>query len=109
LNTDTPDVRRQQVRSELQPADRAGNGAAEGFGEHGLADSRHVLDQQVSLGKQDDQCEVDGAALALDDALDRMADPSDHRNDITQGIGRWARLDRAGFDLVVTQAHQTSV
>ena len=62
----------QQVRRELHPTYRTGDRAAQCFGEHGLADPWHVLDQQVTLGQQHDEREVDRAAFSLDDAFHRV-------------------------------------
>ena len=72
---DPGDVGGQQVGGELDPAYGAVDRAAESLGQHRLADPGHVLDQQVALGEQHDQGQVDRAPLALDDALDRLRGP----------------------------------
>ena len=46
----------------------------------------HVLDQQVALGEQHHQGEVDRAALALDDALDGRPDPTHHLDHVAEGV-----------------------
>ena len=40
------------------------------LGERGLADAGHVLDEQVALGEQAHEREVDGALLAPEHLLD---------------------------------------
>ena len=69
---DPGDVGGQQVGGELHPADGAVDRAAERLGQHGLADPGHVLDQQVTLGEQHGQGEVDRAAR-LPSITDSMA------------------------------------
>src|SRR5690606_36615935 len=66
---DTGDVRRQQVGSELDAIDRAIEGTGQSPSQHGLADARNILDQQVSLGEELRQRELDGLGLAVDDRL----------------------------------------
>ena len=48
----------------------------------------HVLDEQVTLGQQHDQGEVDRAPLALDHALDRVPDLAHHLDHVAEGVGR---------------------
>ena len=43
---------------------------ASAAGQHGLADTRHILQQGVALAEQGDQQEVDDLLLADDDAAD---------------------------------------
>ena len=68
------DVARQQVRRELDAAHRAVDGAGQRLGQHRLPDARDVLDQQVPLGEQHDERELDDLGLALDDLLDVVPD-----------------------------------
>jgi hypothetical protein len=82
LNTDTP-VTSEGSRCELDPANRAVDGPGERLAQHGLADSRHVLDQEVSLGQQHDQRQPGDLGLALDHLLDAGADAA---RDTGQGV-----------------------
>lgn len=69
------DVRGQQVRGELDAADRAVHRSRQCLGQHRLADPGHVLDEEVALGQQDGQREPYDLRLALDHPLDRPAHP----------------------------------
>ncbi len=68
---DPRDVRRQQVRRELDAPHRTVDGPRQRLGQHRLADSRDVLDEQVSLGEQHGQREPYDLGLALDHAFHR--------------------------------------
>ena len=68
-------VGRQQVRRELDPAERAAEAARDGLRQHGLAGPGHVLDQDVPAAQQGDEREADLVVLADDDALDVGNDP----------------------------------
>ena len=68
------DVRREQVRGELDPLEGAIDRTSERLGEKGLADARYVLDQDVPLGHQARYDEVDRRRLALDDLADIRRD-----------------------------------
>ena len=68
------DVGGEQVRGELDPAERAVDRSCDGLREHGLADARDVLDQEVPLGHQGDEGQTDLAVLAPDDPLDVRLD-----------------------------------
>src|SRR6185437_7773452 len=74
VGADPGDVARQQVGGELDPPHRAVDGPRERLGEHGLAYARHVLDEQVALGEQDDQREPDRLGLPVDDRFDGRGD-----------------------------------
>jgi hypothetical protein len=74
------DVAGQQVRRELDPPHGAVDRPRQGLGQHRLAHPGHVLDEQVPLGEQHGQGELDGVTLALDDDLDRLADPAGRRD-----------------------------
>src|SRR6185437_5671960 len=74
VGADPGDVARQQVGGELDPPHRAVDGPRERLGEHGLAYARHVLDEQVALGEQDDQREPDRLGLPVDDRLNGRGD-----------------------------------
>src|SRR5439155_26882448 len=63
-------IGREQVRGELDAPERAADAAADGLGEHRLADTRHILDQDVALAEERDEGHADFAVLADDDALD---------------------------------------
>jgi hypothetical protein len=75
---DAGDVGRQQVGRELDAAHRAVDAAGERLAEHGLADARDVLDEEVTLGQEDDEGGVDHVGLALDHLLDVAAHGADH-------------------------------
>jgi hypothetical protein len=67
------DIAREQVGSELDAAHRAVDRARERLRELGLADSGHVLDQEVPLGEQHGQRGVDDVGLSFDHLLDAVA------------------------------------
>jgi len=75
-------VGRQQVGRELDAAHRAVHRAGQRLGEHGLADARHVLQQQVALGEEHRQGDPDRLRLALDHAFHGLPDPVDHRRQL---------------------------
>src|SRR6266700_2836693 len=79
-DADAGHVRGQQIGGELDAPDRAVDRAGKRLGQHGLADARDVLDQQVALREQGDKGEADSLRLALDDPLDIAAD-------LLQGFG----------------------
>src|SRR3981081_1627241 len=73
-------VRREQVWGELNTPEAAVEGTCERLGQHRLADSRHVLDQEVAFAQKSDQAKPDlfflvhyGAAYVRDE---RIGDPS---------------------------------
>src|SRR5439155_4960990 len=63
-------IGREQVWGELDAPEGAANAATDGLGEHRLADTGHVLDQDVTLAQQCDERHADFEVLADDDALD---------------------------------------
>ena len=67
---DAHDVGGQEVGGELDAAERAVDRRGEGLGQAGLADAGHVLDEEVPLGDQAEQRELDDLGLALDHLLD---------------------------------------
>ena len=69
-DADAHDVGGQQVGRELDALEGAAERARQRLGQHGLADARHVLQQDVALAEQGDQQEVDDLLLADDDAAD---------------------------------------
>ncbi|SCD63868.1 hypothetical protein GA0115235_105511 [Streptomyces sp. DpondAA-F4a] len=71
----TGDVRGQQVRRELDTPHRAVDRPRQRLGQHGLADSGHVLDEKVPLRQQYGQRKPYDLGLALDHTLDRPAHP----------------------------------
>lgn len=68
------DVGWKQVGGELDPPERAIDGAGDRLGEHRLARAGDVLDQDVSLGHQNGQGEAYLVLLPLDHALDVLLD-----------------------------------
>ena len=69
-DVDARDIGRQQVGGELEPAEGAVDRSSDGLGEHRLADTRYVFDQQVSFGDQRHEGESDLRVLAAHDLLD---------------------------------------
>jgi hypothetical protein len=80
IGAHTGDVAGQQVRRELDPPHGAVDRPGQRLGQHGLAHPGHVLDEQVALGQQHRERELDGIPLALDDGLDRLTDPAGRRD-----------------------------
>ena len=72
---DAGDVARQQVGGELDPLPGRPECAREAARERRLPHARDVLQQQVALGEQADEGQVDHLGLALDEAVDRGGDP----------------------------------
>jgi hypothetical protein len=64
----------QQVRRELDALPRAVDRRGERLGQTRLADARHVLDQQMTLGQEADHGEVDRLLLAVHDRGDVRRD-----------------------------------
>ncbi len=64
------DVRRHQVRRELDAAERKVQRIPNGAHESGLAESRHAFEQDVAASEEGDQHLVDDFVLADDHALD---------------------------------------
>src|SRR5581483_8824379 len=73
-DVDARDVGGKQVRSELDPSERAVDRPGDRLGEHRLADARDVLDQEVAFRDQGDQSQANLTLLALDDLLDVRLD-----------------------------------
>jgi len=73
-NRTTGDVGREQVRCALHPLERRPNTAGQGSGEHGLGHARHILEQDVPLGKKGCQHQHDLLALANNHSFDIGAD-----------------------------------
>ncbi len=87
VDADPRHVARQQVRGELDTPDRARHRSGQCLGQHGLADARHVFDQQVTLGEQDHQGGANDRRLAVDDGLDRVQHPlADHADGLHIGL-----------------------
>ena len=64
------DVGRQHVGRELDAPERAIDRSGQRLGQHRLADTGDVLDQEVPLGHQPDERQADLGVLAADDLLD---------------------------------------
>ncbi|CCH69702.1 hypothetical protein BN10_300043 [Phycicoccus elongatus Lp2] len=89
------DVAWEQVGGELNPPDGGIDRTGQGLGEHRLADTGHVLDQEVALGEQRDQRRPDDVVLALDD---RGHGPGQVRGDLQHAIqGHPERVRGGGF------------
>src|SRR5262249_26362266 len=63
------DVRRQQVRGELDALERAVKAPCDCLRECGLAYAGDILDQQMAPGQQGDQGELDYLGFTSDDAF----------------------------------------
>jgi hypothetical protein len=70
------DVRRQQVRGELEPRERAVDRAGERLGQHRLPDPGEVLDDQVPLGDDAEDDEAQRLRGGADDEGDVLDDPA---------------------------------
>ena len=60
----------EQVGRELDAVERTGQAAGQGLGQQRLADAGNVLEQQVAVGQQGDEREVDDVVLAQEDRGD---------------------------------------
>lgn len=67
---DAGDIRRQQIRGELDSVELAVDRPGDRLGELGLSHSRNVFDENMTLGDQGEENELDDSSLALDDGLD---------------------------------------
>jgi hypothetical protein len=67
---DADHVGGQQVGGELDATEGAVDGGGQRLGQARLAHAGHVLDEQVALGDQAEQHELDHLGLALDAVLD---------------------------------------
>ena len=87
VDADAEDVAREQVARELHAAQLAADGLRERARERGLADARHVLDEEVPAREQRDERELDGVVLALERALDGLAQRLERR-ELRRDAGR---------------------
>jgi hypothetical protein len=78
-------VGRQQVRGELDPAERAVDAPGQGLGQERLAHPGDVFQQQVAVGQEGHQGQADDLRLA-----------QDHRGDV--GVQRLQVVGRSGID-----------
>jgi hypothetical protein len=88
VDGDPCDVRGQQVRGELDALQTPVDGGRQTPRQHGLADAGHVLDEQVALGYQADDGELDDLALPADDRLDVVDEPLAPLGDVRGGERR---------------------
>ena len=72
VDRDAEHVAREEVACKLHAFQVAANGFGHGARERGLADTRDVLDQQVSASEQGDESELDDLGLALESVLDHL-------------------------------------
>ena len=68
------DVARQQVGRALQPAEPAAERARQGLGEERLGRAGDVLQQEVPLGEQAGEHQLEHRPLAVDDRLELLED-----------------------------------
>lgn len=55
-NRDAGNVAGQHIGSELDALELAADGPGQCFGQHSLADARHILDENVALTQQSEHC-----------------------------------------------------
>src|SRR5690606_712354 len=90
IDADAGDVRGQQVGSELDPVERAVDRPRDGFGEMGLPDPGDVLHENMALGDESQQHELDDLAFALDDGLHVGGDSVETLSEALDSIGQAA-------------------
>ena len=92
---DADDVGGQQVGGELDAAERRSRpSAASALARRGLADAGHVLEQEVALGDEAEQRQVDDVGLALDDPADVGGDGAEQLGERRRRSARspgWSR------------------
>ncbi len=103
VDGDPGDVAGQQVRGELDAADRAVDGPGQRLGQRGLADAGHVLDQQVAFGQHGDQRDPHHLRLADQHLLDVGGDAL---NGAVQSVD--ARRRRVGCERIGRRAGRRS-
>ena len=69
VDRNSSDVTGQQVWRELDALEGAPHGLGKAFGEHGLASTRHVLDQRMAAAKEGYQRKLHLSPLANDNSL----------------------------------------
>ena len=77
INRRAEDVRRQQVAGELHAPKAKPQGLGERLGQHRLADTGLILQQQMPASQQAGHCEADDVLLAKDDLRDAPDDRFD--------------------------------
>ena len=70
-------IGRKQIAGELYPAESAVEDAGKRMGQRCFPDSGHILDQQMSFGKQADQGQSNGFGLSADHRFDRALQLAD--------------------------------
>jgi len=88
-DADAEDVRRQEVRGELDAPERAADGAGERAGERGLADAGHVLDEHMAARRQRSDGEAHYAGLAVDDLGDGGFEAGERGAGVARRANRW--------------------
>src|SRR6202165_772775 len=81
VDIDPRDIRRKQVRRELQPLEAATQRAGERLRQHGLAHAGHVLDEDVAAAQQCNDAEFDLRRFADEHTADVVDDPGTERLD----------------------------
>ncbi len=84
---DAGDVGGHQIGGELDARQPQAADPRQPLGEGGLPHARRVLEQQVAAGDQGGERELDGGALAADDATERIAGPGEQRVRCAGGEG----------------------
>ena len=67
-------IRRDEIRSELNSSERPANGSGKSLDRKGLGEPRHALDEEVSLREHRDQHPLQETILADDDFLHFVED-----------------------------------
>jgi hypothetical protein len=93
VDADAGHVGGQEVGGELDAAPAAVEAGGHRLGQAGLAHPGDVLDEQVALGDQADEGELDGLVLALHDHGDVVHDGVEGLGERLDGAGRhpWCR------------------
>src|SRR5579884_156384 len=67
-------IRRQKVRRELDSLETQSQRVSQGFGQRRLADARNILDEQMPIGEQNRERQLDDLLLSHDRGFDRIED-----------------------------------
>lgn len=92
---DPDQIRRKEIRGELDALPRAIDRSGQCLGETRLADARNVFDQDVTIGKQSNEGEFDGASLSSQRNLDIVGNRSEKTRECPRGAVR-SRMSRRG-------------
>ena len=74
VEADAGHIRGEEVRGELDAGEGAVDAPGQGFGQGGLADARHVLQEDVAVAEEGHQHHLHGLGLAHDDLAHVLLD-----------------------------------